>query len=58
VLEDEPGAPIALMGRDNIVISPHISSATVETREAMERLVVDNLRTFLREGHVLTPVRP
>lgn len=57
VLEDEPGAPTALMGRDNVVISPHIGSATVETREAMERLVVDNLRAFLREGHVLTPVR-
>lgn len=58
VLEDEPGAPMALVGRDNVVISPHIGSATIETREAMELLVVDNLRAFLRAGHVLTPVMP
>lgn len=58
VLQGEPGAPAGLLGRDQVVISPHVGSATLETREAMEQLVVDNLRAFLREGRVLTPIRP
>ena len=58
VLQGEPGAPAALLGRDNVVITPHVGSATIETREAMEQLVVDNLHTFLREGRVLTPILP
>ena len=58
VLQGEPGAPAALLNRDNVVISPHVGSATIETREAMERLVVDNLRAFLREGRLITPILP
>ncbi|NKE46231.1 2-hydroxyacid dehydrogenase [Roseomonas frigidaquae] len=57
VLQGEPGAPAALRERDEVVITPHIGSATIETREAMERLVVDNLLAFLRDGRVLTPVQ-
>ena len=56
VLQGEPGAPAALCGRDNVVISPHVGSATLETREAMEQLVVDNLHAFTREGRMLTPI--
>lgn len=56
VLEGEPGAPEALRNRDDVVLTPHVGSATRETREAMERLVLDNLRSFLRTGRVLTPV--
>jgi len=58
VLQGEPGAPAALSRRDNVVISPHVGSATLETREAMEQLVVDNLHAFRREGRVLTPILP
>jgi hypothetical protein len=58
VLQGEPGAPAALCNRDDVVISPHVGSATIETREAMECLVVDNLCAFLHEGRVLTPVLP
>lgn len=58
VLQGEPGAPDALRNRDTIVITPHVGSATIETREAMERLVVDNLHAMLRDGRVLTPVLP
>ncbi len=57
VLEGEPGAPEALRGRDDVVITPHVGSATRETRAAMEMLVVDNLRAFRRDGTLLTPVR-
>ncbi|WP_207538334.1 2-hydroxyacid dehydrogenase [Sabulicella rubraurantiaca] len=57
VLQGEPGAPLALRQQDNVVLTPHVGSATHETREAMERLVVDNLRAFRRDGTLLTPVR-
>lgn len=56
VLEGEPGAPEALRNRDDVVLTPHVGSATRETREAMERMVLDNLHAFLRTGRVLTPV--
>ncbi|MEN2791348.1 2-hydroxyacid dehydrogenase [Sphingomonas oligophenolica] len=57
VLEGEPGAPLALRERDNVVLTPHYGSATTETRAAMEQLVVDNLLHFARHGEMLTPVR-
>lgn len=57
VLQGEPGAPAALCAHDDVVLTPHVGSATRETREAMEALVVDNLHAFLREGRLLTPVR-
>lgn len=56
VVEGEPGVPEALRGRDNVVLSPHIGSATTETRQAMEQLVVDNVRAFVQAGQLLTPV--
>ncbi|MFH5926960.1 2-hydroxyacid dehydrogenase [Roseomonas xinghualingensis] len=57
VLEGEPGAPEALARRDNVVITPHVGSATVQTRQAMEQLTVDNLKAFLQDGRLLTPVK-
>lgn len=56
VVEGEPGAPVALRGRDDVVLSPHVGSATVETRQAMEQLVVDNVRAYLQSGQVATPI--
>lgn len=58
VLDGEPGAPDALRTRDDVVLMPHVGSATVETRRAMERLVVDNVQAFLQTGRVLTPAIP
>jgi hydroxypyruvate reductase len=46
VFEHEPQVPHALFTLDNVVMVPHIASATVQTREAMARRVVDNLRAF------------
>ena len=40
----------------NVVLAPHIGSATVETRAAMGKLAVDNLTSFFKHGTVLTPV--
>ena len=52
----EPRAPEELMTMDNVVLLPHIGSATVETRAAMGKLVVDNLDAWFRSGKLLTEV--
>lgn len=56
VFEDEPNAPEALFNMDNVVLTPHTASATVETRQAMGDLTVDNLIAFFDHGKTLTPV--
>ncbi len=48
VFVDEPKVPPELMKMDNVVIVPHIGSATLETRKAMADLVVANLRAHLK----------
>jgi lactate dehydrogenase-like 2-hydroxyacid dehydrogenase len=56
VFEAEPMIPDALKTMPNVVLLPHVGSATVETRAAMGGLVVDNLIQHLKTGKVLTPV--
>ena len=56
VFEAEPLIPEALKAMPNVVLLPHIGSATVETRAAMGDLVCDNLDVWAKEGRVLTPV--
>ena len=56
VFEDEPRIPDALKDMENVVLLPHIGSATVETRRAMGDLVCDNLDAWLADGKVVTPV--
>ncbi|HEY9279671.1 MAG TPA: 2-hydroxyacid dehydrogenase [Eoetvoesiella sp.] len=56
VFEDEPNVPDALKNLDNVVILPHIASATIETRQAMASLVLDNVDAFSKTGRVITPV--
>jgi hydroxypyruvate reductase len=46
VYEREPHVPYELFTLDNVVLAPHIASATVQTREAMAQRVVDNLDAF------------
>ena len=48
--------PDPLKAMENVVLTPHIGSASVETRRAMGDLVCDNLSQFLKDGTVLTPV--
>ena len=56
VFADEPRVPAALLERDDVVLLPHIGSATEQTREAMARLVLDNVAAYLERGELVTPV--
>lgn len=56
VFENEPNIPAELRAMSNVVLTPHIGSATVETRAAMGQLAVDNLLQHLANGSVKTPV--
>ena len=47
VFADEPRVPERLLGLENVVLTPHIASATEETRAAMTRALVDNVLAFL-----------
>lgn len=52
VFADEPRVPETLRGLDNVVLTPHVASATRETRQAMADRVIDNLEGFFRDGRV------
>lgn len=56
VFADEPRVPEALLGLDNVVLAPHQAGATVETRLAMGRLVLDNLAAYFDGREPPTPV--
>lgn len=56
VYAHEPDVPAELLGLPNVVLTPHLGSATRKAREAMTRLVVDNLRAVEHGGAPLTPV--
>ncbi|ELY2797802.1 2-hydroxyacid dehydrogenase [Cronobacter dublinensis] len=56
VFADEPNVPAALQQRDNVVITPHMASATWETRREMSRLVLDNVNAWFAGDPLITPV--
>ncbi len=56
VFVDEPNVPAELRKLDNVVLTPHIASGTVETRKAMSALALANLDAFTDGQPVLTPV--
>jgi gluconate 2-dehydrogenase len=58
VYEGEPKLNPALLTVPNVVLTPHIASATIPTRRAMATLAVDNLISFLLHGKPLTPLNP
>jgi gluconate 2-dehydrogenase len=58
VFEGEPKVHPDLLTVPNVVLTPHIASATVPTRQAMANLAADNLIGFLVHGKPLTPLNP
>jgi gluconate 2-dehydrogenase len=58
VFEGEPAVHAGLLGVPNIVLTPHIASATVATRRAMAELAADNLIAALTGGTPPTPLNP
>lgn len=56
VYENEPHVPESLFTMDNVVLTPHIGSATIETRTKMGQIVVDNLLAHFEGRALLTPV--
>jgi glyoxylate reductase len=58
VFRDEPRVPPELVGLPNVVLTPHLGSATTETRAAMTRLVVDNVLAAAAGRPLVTPVEP
>ena len=58
VFEGEPKVHPDLLTVPNVVLTPHIASATVPTRKAMADLAVDNLIAYLTRGEAKTPLNP
>ena len=56
VYEAEPKVPEALFALDNVVLLPHVGSATIGTRQAMSDLVIENLFSFFDTGKAVAPV--
>jgi len=56
VFEHEPHPASELLTLENVVLMPHIGSASQHTRAAMAQLVVDNIASWFRDGRALTPV--
>lgn len=56
VFTNEPHVPTGFYELDNVVLLPHVASATHETRRAMADLVMENLRHYYATGEVHTAV--
>lgn len=56
VFENEPALNPGFLALKNVVLTPHIASASHKTRLAMANLAADNLIAFFEKGKALTPV--
>jgi len=56
VFAKEPEVPRELIEMENVVLFPHLGSASVHTRERMDQLVVDNIAAWAAGKPPLTPV--
>ena len=56
VYEEEPKVHPKLLELENVVLAPHIGSASIETRDKMATLAAENLRAVLRGEQPMTPV--
>jgi len=56
VFVDEPRVPEGFLALDNVVVQPHVGSATHQTRKAMGQLVIDNLAAHFAGKPLVTPI--
>ena len=56
VFENEPNVPSALLALDNVVLTPHVGSATWQTRHAMADRAFGNLQAHFAGKPLLSPV--
>ena len=56
VFENEPHVPAELIAMENVVLLPHVGSASHHTRNLMGQLVVDNILAYCSGKAPLTPV--
>lgn len=56
VYANEPRVPASLLAREDVVLLPHLASATHATRAAMGQLMIDNLKAHFAGQPLLTPV--
>ncbi len=56
VFEREPHIPSLLLQSEKVVLTPHIGSATRETRLDMDDLLLQNVAAFVQDGRLLTEV--
>lgn len=57
VFENEPNPNPEFLSIDNVLLTPHIGSATSETRQLMTNLAIDNLEAFYNKKPLLTEVK-
>lgn len=55
VYENEPGVPEGLLSMDNVVLLPHVGGNTAETKTAMGKLVIENIRAYIDGNPLVTP---
>ena len=56
VFENEPAVHPGLTGRDDVVLLPHLGSATLETRQRMARIALEQVERVLRGDRPTTAV--
>ena len=56
VFNNEPHLNAAFLNLDDVLLTPHIGSATLETRIAMTNLAIDNLEAFFKQQPLLTEI--
>jgi lactate dehydrogenase-like 2-hydroxyacid dehydrogenase len=56
VFENEPNVPQALLDADNVVVLPHIATNTVESREAQDACILQNIRSWFAGHGAVNPV--
>jgi len=57
VFENEPNPNPEFLNIDNVLLTPHIGSATSETRQLMTNLAIDNLEAFYNKKPLLTEIK-